>query len=146
MLRERALMISDDDVTNVEMLKRLRARIVTQMLPPHRYDGILTLNDSEIAFDGRDLLDNNRFRLVIPLNSIIDIHLGYDERFIGKDSKGKSYQLLPIRVRYRADLTVKTVYIFPEYKGLFRSSSSEEVYKILLNLLNTERRSNQSIM
>jgi hypothetical protein len=146
MLRERALMISDDDVTNVEMLKRLRARIVTQMLPPHRYDGILTLNDRAIAFDGRDLLDNNRFRLVIPLNSIIDIHLGYDERFIGKDSKGKSYQLLPIRVRYGADLTVKTVYIFPEYKGLFRSSSSEEVYKILLNLLNTERRSNQSIM
>jgi len=138
-------MISDDDVTNAEMLKRLRARIVTQMLPPHRYDGILTLNDKEITFDGRDLLDNNRFRLVIPLNSIIDIHLGYDEKFTGKDSKGKSYQLLPIRVRYRADLAVKTVYIFSEYKGLFRSSSSEEVYKILLNLLNTER-SNQSIV
>jgi len=138
-------MISDDDVTNAEMLKRLRARIVTQMLPPHRYDGILTLNDKEITFDGRDLLDNNKFRLVIPLNSIIDIHLGYDEKFTGKDSKGKSYQLLPIRVRYRADLTVKTVYIFSEYKGLFRSSSSEEVYKILLNLLNTER-SNQSIV
>ncbi len=145
MLRERALMISDDDVTNVEMLKRLRARIVTQMLPPHRYDGILTLDDKEIAFDGRDILDNSRFRLVIPLNSIIDIHRGYDERFIGKDSKGKSYQLLPIRVRHRADLAVKTVYVFPEYKGLFRSSSSEEVYKILLNLLNTER-SNQSII
>jgi len=145
MLKERALMISDDDVTNAEMLKRLRARIVTQMLPPHRYDGILTLNDKEITFDGRDLLDNNKFRLVIPLNSIIDIHLGYDEKFTGKDSKGKSYQLLPIRVRYRADLTVKTVYIFSEYKGLFRSSSSEEVYKILLNLLNTER-SNQSIV
>ncbi len=138
-------MISDDDVTNVEMLKRLRAMIVTQMLPPHRYDGILTLNDKEITFDGKDLLDNNRFRLVIPLNSIMDIHLGYDEKFIGKDSKGKSYQLLPIRVRYRLDLTNKMIYIFPEYKGLFRSSSSEEVYKILLNLLNTER-SNQSIM
>ncbi len=131
MLKERALLISEEDI-DAEMLKRLRAKIVTQMLPPHRYDGILVLNDDGIVFDGKDILDGSRFRLVIPLSSIVDIHLGYDERFIGKDSKGKSYKLLPIRISYKLDST-KRVYIFPEFNGLFRSSSSEEVYKILLS-------------
>ncbi len=131
MLKERALLISEEDI-DAEMLKRLRAKIVTQMLPPHRYDGILVLNDDEIIFDGKDILDGNRFRLVIPLSSIIDIHLGYDERFIGKDSKGKSYKLIPIRISYNLD-SIKKVYIFPEFRGLFRASSSEEVYKIIIS-------------
>lgn len=125
------MLISEEDI-DAEMLKRLRAKIVTQMLPPHRYDGILVLNDDEIIFDGKDILDGNRFRLVIPLSSIIDIHLGYDERFIGKDSKGKSYKLIPIRISYNLD-SIKKVYIFPEFRGLFRASSSEEVYKIIIS-------------
>lgn len=125
------MLISEEDI-EAEMLKRLRAKIVTQMLPPHRYDGILVLNDDEIIFDGKDILDGSRFRLVIPLSSVIDIHLGYDERFIGKDSKGKSYKLIPIRISYNLD-SIKSVYIFPEFRGLFRASSSEEVYKIIIS-------------
>lgn len=125
------MLISEEDI-DAEMLKRLRAKIVTQMLPPHRYDGILVLNDDGIIFDGKDILDGSRFRLVIPLSSIIDIHLGYDERFIGKDSKGKSYKLIPIRISYNLD-SIKRVYIFPEFRGLFRTSSSEEVYKIIIS-------------
>ncbi|MEO9365678.1 MULTISPECIES: hypothetical protein [Candidatus Nitrosocaldus] len=134
MLKERALMIFEEDVMNADVLKRLRAMIVTQMLPPHRYDGTLTIDEGRILFDGKDLISNERFRLSIPMDSIRDIHLGFDDLYIGKDSKGKRYQLSPIRLKYVDDTSrQRMIYIFPEFRGLFRTNSSEEVYRILMN-------------
>lgn len=136
MLKERALIIFEEDVMDTDVLKRLRAMIVTQMLPPHRYDGTLTIDEGKILFDGKDLLSNERFRLSISMDSIRDIHLGFDDLYIGKDSKGKRYQLSPIRLKYVDDRSrQRTVYIFPEFRGLFRTNSSEEVYRILINEL-----------
>ncbi|MEM0364804.1 MAG: hypothetical protein QXS25_04480 [Candidatus Nitrosocaldus sp.] len=135
MLKERALIIFEEDVLNTDLLKTLRARIVTQMLPPHRYDGMITIDDEGmILFEGKDLLNNGRFRLSISIDSIVDIHLGFDDVYIGKDSKGKRYQLNPIRLKYVDDTSrIRILYIFPEFRGLFRMNSSEEVYKILID-------------
>ena len=80
-------------------------------------------------FDGKEMPNWNKFRLDIPLPSIVDLHLGFDDKFIGNDSKGKKYQLQPVRIKYRENDNIRIVYVFAEYKGLFRSSSSEEVYK-----------------
>jgi len=134
-LRERALIIFDEDVRNAELLKTLKAKIVTQMLPPHRYDCTFTI-DKSLIFDGKELLSGKKFRIDIPLSSIVDLHLGFDNDFIGKDSKGKRYQLDPVRIKYRENDSIRTVYIFAEYKGLFRSSSSEEIYKVLKSIVN----------
>ncbi len=135
LLRERALIIFEEDVRDGEVLRKLKARIVTQMLPPHRYDCTLTVEGS-LVFDGRDLLDGNRFRLDIPLDSVASLHLGYNDVFAGKDSKGKKYQLNPVRITYRdGSGSMRTAYIFPECKGLFRTGSSEEVYKILASII-----------
>jgi len=134
-LRERALIIFEEDVRDVELLKTLKAKIVTQMLPPHRYDCTFTIN-KPLIFDGRELLSGNKFRLDIPLSSIVDLHLGFDDVFIGKDSKGKRYQLNPVRIKYRENDKIRTIYVFAEYKGLFRSSNSEEIYKVLKSMVN----------
>lgn len=134
-LRERALIIFEEDVRDVELLKNLKAKIVTQMLPPHRYDCSFIINES-LTFDGKELLSGNKFRLDIPLSSIVDLHLGFDDVFVGKDSKGKNYQLSPVRIKYKANDKIRTVYVFAEYKGLFRSSSGEEIYKILKSIVN----------
>lgn len=134
-VRERALIIFEEDVLNAELFKTLKARIVIQMLPPHRYDCTFTIDES-LIFDGKELLSGNKFRLAIPLSSIVELHLGFDDVFVGKDSKGKKYQLNPIRIKYKENDEVRTVYVFPEYKGLFRSNSSEEIYKVLKSSVN----------
>lgn len=134
-LRERALVIFEEDVRNVELLKTLKAKMVIQMLPPHRYDGSLTFDES-LIFEGKELLHGEKFRLTIPLSSIVDLHLGYDDVFVGKDSKGKKYQLTPVRIKYRQNDITRTMYVFAEYKGLFRSSSGEEFYKVLKSMVN----------
>ncbi|MFQ5970279.1 MAG: hypothetical protein ACE5J2_07295 [Nitrososphaerales archaeon] len=134
-LRERALLIFEEDLRNLELLKTLKAKMVTQMLPPHRYDGSLTFGQS-LIFEGKELLRGEKFRLTIPLSSIVDLHLGYDDFFVGKDSKGKKYQLTPVRIKYKQDDTTRTMYIFAEYKRLFRSSSGEEFYKALESKIN----------
>jgi hypothetical protein len=128
------LIIFEDEVGDLGLLKKLRARLVVQMLPPHRYDGVLTVEDS-LRFEGKELLTGERFSLKIPLDSIAEMHLGFDELYIGKDSKGKKYQLNPIRIRFRRNGAVKTMYAFMEYNGLFRSSSGEECFKILSKLV-----------
>ncbi len=112
-----------------ELLKTLKAKIVIQMLPPHRHDCVLIVNKS-LVVDGKELLSRNRSRLDIPLSSITDLHLGFDDVFVGKDSKGKKYRLEPIRMSYRENAKIRTIYIFAEYKGLFRSSS-EAGFKLL---------------
>jgi len=134
-LKERALIIFEEDVLDVELLKTLKAKIVTQMLPPHRYDCTFTINGS-LTFDGKELLSGKKFRVDVPLSSIVDLYLGFDNIFIGKDSKGKKYQLEPVRIKYRENDGVKTVYVFAEYKGLFRSGSSKEIYNILKSMVN----------
>jgi hypothetical protein len=135
LLKERALIIFEEDVRNAELLKVIKAKIVMQMLPPHRYDCTFTV-DSSLVIDGKEMLNGSKFRLDIPLPSIVDLHLGFDDDFIGKDSKGKKYQLQPVRIKYRQNDNVRTVYVFAEYKGLFRSSSSEEIYKILKSMIS----------
>jgi hypothetical protein len=134
-LKERALIIFEEDVENAELLKSLKARMVVQMLPPHRYDGLLSV-DKSLKFEGKELLTGERMRFEIPLSSIVDLHLGFDETFVGKDSKGKKYQLNPVRIRYRHGDDIVTMYAFMEYKGLFRSNSGEECYKILAKMVN----------
>ena len=134
-LKERALIIFEEDVKNAELLKKLKARMVIQMLPPHRYDGILSVEDS-LKFEGKELLTGKNFRSDIQLSSIVDLYLGFDETFVGKDSKGKKYQLNPIRIKYKDNGGVRTMYAFMEYKGLFRSNSGEECYKILRAIIN----------
>ncbi len=64
LLRERALVIFEEDVRSTELLKTLKARIVMQMLPTHRCDCVLNVNES-LVFDGKELLSRNRFRLDI---------------------------------------------------------------------------------
>jgi hypothetical protein len=135
LLKERALIIFEGDVSDAELLRAIKAKIVTQMLPPHRYDCTFTV-DNSLIFDGKEMLNGNKFRLDIPLTSIVDLHLGFDDNFIGKDSKGKKYQLQPVRIKYKENDNIKTVYVFAEYKGLFRSSSSEEIYRVLKSMIN----------
>lgn len=135
-LKERTLIIFEEDVKDVELLKKLKAKIIVQMLPPHRYDGIMTVEKS-LKFEGKELLSGEKFRFDIPLDSIVELQLGYDETFVGKDSKGKKYQLNPIRVKYSENGSVRTMYMFMEYKGLFRTNSGEECYKILEPLVKS---------
>jgi hypothetical protein len=84
-LKERALIIFEEDVLDAELLKTIKAKIVTHMLPPYRYDCTLII-DKSLTFDGKEMLNGNKFRLHVPLSSIIDLHLGFDDNFVGKDS------------------------------------------------------------
>lgn len=135
-LRERALIIFEDEVRDGELLKKLKARMILQMLPPHRYDGTVSVDDS-IRFDGKELLSGKKFMLDIPLDTLLDMNLGYDDIFAGQDSKGKKYQLQPIKIRYRSDGRENAMYLFSEYRGLFRTSSGRECYRILSSLVNS---------
>ncbi len=138
MLRERTLLLSMKDLSDTDMLKRLRARILIQMQPPYRYDGILELRDDTLVYEGKDILNESvRLELIIRLKDITSIRLGYDDIFTGKDSKGKSYQIKPIKISYSNGGVNDTVYIFPEFKGLLRAGSSEEVYKVLMDTMKS---------
>ena len=62
LLKERALIIFEEVVCNVELFKAIKAKIVTQMLPPHMYDCTCTV-DNSLMFDGKEMPNGNKFRL-----------------------------------------------------------------------------------
>jgi hypothetical protein len=62
-LTERAVILFEEDARDLELLKTLKAWIVTQMLPPQRYDCSLVINDS-IFFDGKVIIGGNRLILI----------------------------------------------------------------------------------
>ncbi len=107
-----ALMIKREDLDDLytEWLRvpewiRAHASITR---PVHRYEGVLTLEDHCLVFQGRDIKERNGFKEVIPLDSITKISLGFN-------SSSRLVKLQPIIIHYQTDDGVQIAYLYSDF-------------------------------
>ena len=137
---ENSLMAYEDDIKNRSLLDWLKAH-TSGFKPLHRYEGVFELDKDKIVFDGRDVREDKRFRLEIPIRSISDLHLGWDETFTGfpgSKAGDRAYPWnKPLRIRYKSEQGEKTMYLFVHFhrKWGIRTSDNKEVYKKLSEML-----------
>ena len=138
---ENSLMAYEEDIKNRSLLDWLKAH-TSGFKPLHRYEGVFELYEGKIVFDGKDVKEDRRFRLEIPIKSISDLYLGWDEVFTGfplSRAGDRAYPWnKPLRIRYRSEEGEKTIYLFVHFhrKWGIRTSDNREVYKKLNEMLS----------
>lgn len=79
--------------------------------PPHRYEGDLLIEDQCLVFRGRDIKEGRAFEEVIPLDSIIEVAIGFDERLKGStDFSFGNGGPVPFTVCYQSEAGEQTAY------------------------------------
>jgi hypothetical protein len=140
---ENSLMAYEEDIKNRTLLDWLKAH-TSGFKPLHRYEGVFELNEEKIVFDGKDIKEDKKFRLGIPIKSITDLYLGWDDIFTGfpmSRAGDRAYPWnKPLRVKYKSDLEERTIYLFVRFhrKWGIRASDNKEVYKKLKEILGGE--------
>ena len=110
-----ALMIKKDDIEHLlsewsSVPQWVRAHISTRY-PPHRYEGDLAIEGEYLVFRGRDIKEGKDFEEVIPLGSIIEVFLDFNEHL--KGSIDPSFGIggpVPFVVRYQSKGREQTAY------------------------------------
>jgi len=138
---ENSLMAYEEDIKNRTLLDWLKAH-TSGFKPLHRYEGVFELCENKIVFDGQDVKEDRRFRLEIPIKSISDLYLGWDEVFTGfplSRAGDRAYPWnKPLRIRYKSEEGEKTIYLFVHFhrKWGIRTSDNRKVYKKLNEMLS----------
>ena len=137
---ENSLMAYEEDIKNRTLLDWLKAH-TSGFKPLHGYEGVFELDEDKIVFDGKDVKEGKKFRLEIPIKSISDVYLGWDEIFTGfplSRAGDRAYPWnKPLRIRYRLEQGEKTIYLFVNFhrKWGMRTSDNKEVYTKLNEML-----------
>jgi len=86
MLKERtnAMMIMEEDIESLlaewdKVPGWIKVHVAARR-PAHRYEGQLVMDNGSLFFMGRDMKEGRPFELEIPLESVDDVALGFDER------------------------------------------------------------------
>jgi len=128
---ENSLMAFEEDIKSRSWLDWIKAH-TSGFKPLHRYEGVLELNEEELIFDGRDVKENERIKLKVPLRNITDVHYGFDEVFKGREERAWPWNK-PLRIKYQSEEGERTIYLFAHFhhKSGIRTSDNEELYEKL---------------
>lgn len=125
-----SLMAFKEDLKSKNWIEWLKAH-TSGFKPLHRYEGTLELNNRELIFTGKDVIENKEIKLKISIKNIIDLHYGFDEIFKRRDKRNPWNK--PLRIKCKLNNAEKTLYFFINfhYKLGARTSSNKEVYEKL---------------
>ena len=131
---ENSLLIFEDDLKSKSWLDWIKAH-TSGSKPLHRYEGSLKLSEEYLSFEGKDIKENRRISLKIPIKNIIGIHYGFDDLFKARDERSPWNK--PIRIEYISNDTKKKVYVFADFgiKHLIRTSKNKEFYESLREMI-----------
>jgi hypothetical protein len=108
-------MIKKDDIEQLlsewsNVPQWVRAHLSTKY-PLHRYEGDLTIEGHCLVFRGRDIKEGKDFEEVIPLDRVIEVFLGLDERLKGSiDPSFGNGGPVPLVVSYQSEGGEQTAY------------------------------------
>lgn len=84
--------------------------------PLHNHQGYITLTDEQILIEGPAGDDD----LIIPLASITELYLGYDEVFTAGSVKNGGLFWQPLRVEYLSNnYQSNKIYLIIDYNGFY---------------------------
>jgi len=140
---ENSLMAYAEDIRNRTLAEWLKAH-TSGFKPLHRYEGVVELGEGKMTFDGRDVKEGKEFRLEIPIESIVDLHLGWDKVFTGfpmSRAGDRAYPWnKPLRVKYASGQGERTIYLFVGFhrKWGIRTSENKAAYEKLKEMLGNK--------
>lgn len=102
------------EIQEMDFSERFLARQFSFVPPLSKHRGALCLTDKSLLIEGDE-------DLVIPLNRINQLYLGFDEVFLVASAKNFGMSWQPIRINYGNDLIV---YLIIDY-NLFGSGNNK---------------------
>lgn len=131
MIKENTLLAFEEDVKNRSLTDWVKAH-TSGFKPIHRYEGILEIRENKLIFNGRDVKDEEEFKLEITIQDVTDVYYGFDEVFKGREERAWPWDK-PLRIKFKMNEDEKTIYLFANFHHKYgiRTSDNEEVYKML---------------
>ena len=102
------------------------------MLPIHRYKGELHMFDDALVFHGKNAKTGATNIVSVPFESITEVHLGFDDAYRRRETRGGFENETPLRIDFRDGNSVKTLYCFIEFSRILRQEFIKE-YEIVKN-------------
>ena len=96
------------------------------MLPIHSYRGEVHLFDDALVFYGAHAKTSKTEVSDVPFKDIKNMHMGFDEAYKRRETRGGFNNEAPLRIEYKKDGAVKTIYIFMEFNRITRSNKNQE--------------------
>ena len=112
-----ALLITDEDFKNPAVKRNFPFRVMG-FNPPHRYNGWLEIEDTELVFEGKDILKKINTEIAIPKKDILQIYYGFDEVFDRSKGWGLGLGWKPIRLQVQnIEKEISKVYLIAGFNG-----------------------------
>ena len=113
--RTNVVMITEEDIEQLlNEWSKVPAWVKTHVIvrcPAHRYEGKLTMDSESLVFGGRDMKEGEYFQLVISLDDVTDISVGFSEELEATfDPAFGIGDTIPFAVHYRDNRRSQTVY------------------------------------
>ncbi|MES2061774.1 MAG: hypothetical protein V4456_07630 [Bacteroidota bacterium] len=98
--------------------------------PLHNHQGYITLTDEQLLIEGQEGDED----LIIPLASINELYLGYDDVFTASSVKNGGLFWQPLRLEYfSSNYQTNKVYLIIDYNGFY--SHNKRWYETLTTML-----------
>ena len=98
--------------------------------PLHNHKGYIALTDEQILIEGNDNDEN----LIIPLTSINELYLGYDDIYTSYSVKNAGLFWQPLRLEYfGSNSQTNKIYLIIDYMGFY--SHNQKWYDSLVSML-----------
>lgn len=126
-----ALWAFEEDILSRSWMDWLAAHISFGK-PLHRYQGMLTIQNSSLQLAGNDKRIKTEFYLEIYKHEIKQLYLGFDEAFSVSETRGLGPSALgwmPLRISFIKNEEERTLYLITNYQ--FGKSDNGEYFEFL---------------
>jgi hypothetical protein len=131
-----ALMAFEDDIRKRGVVDWLIAH-TSFAKPLHRYEGVITLLNDRILFEGKDMKAKQRYAIAIRREEVEEIAYGFDDIFRRGEDRALGISFQPLRIRIRRNGTISTAYLIMEYRRVLRTSNNGEWFRELKKWMDT---------
>jgi len=105
----------DYEMQAVSDTKKIMASMASFIPPLHHHSGYIALSNAELIIEGPE--DNED--LAIPLSTMKQIYLGFDDTFPKSSSRSLGFFWQPLRIEYYiSSLETQFVYLIIDYNGI----------------------------
>lgn len=108
----------DYEISRYSQEERLMAGFISFGGPLHDHKGYIALSNDTILIEGKKKDEDKN--IVIPLISIKEIYLGYDEVYIATSVKNAGLFWQPLRIEYYdSHKQLLIMYLIIDYNGIY---------------------------
>ena len=129
-----ALLIYDRDFPRRKVSDWLLSHI-SGALPPHRYKGVLTLQDECLLFQGSDTVLKTDTEIIIRKETIRQVYYGYDKTYTIFQTRSLGLFWSPVRLELKRHSSYTTEFLYVVVGYNKTGTLNKEFYLYLTNWL-----------